>query len=75
MKRLLYIVSAALLAYGLGYIAVSVFAYWYEPRFIKSDDDLGIAFVWSLGFLGVCVLIGALFGNKLYLTRRSRGPS
>ena len=72
MKRLFYIASAALIAYGLGYISVSLFAHWYEPMFAKSDDDIGIAFVWSLGFLGACVLIGCLFGNRLYKGRADK---
>ena len=71
MKRLLYVVAGAALAYAVGYIAVSLFAHWYEPRFIRSDDDIGIAFVWSLVVLVVFSVVGAVLGNKLYLSQET----
>ena len=64
MKRLLFtLVGAALFAvasYGL----VELFALWYGPRYIKSDSDIGDAFMVALGFMLACLVAGGVFGYR-----------
>jgi hypothetical protein len=55
-------VTFGLLAHGL----VSVAAYWYGPRYIKSDADIGDAFMVALCILLLAALVGGFFGNKVF---------
>ncbi|MCW7540471.1 hypothetical protein OOT46_21845 [Aquabacterium sp. A7-Y] len=65
MKRLLYTVAGGALFAVLSYFLVELFAQWYGPRYIKSDSDIGNIYMISLGFMLVCLIIGAVFGFKL----------
>ncbi|ALV08379.1 hypothetical protein DES44_0512 [Roseateles depolymerans] len=47
-------------SYGL----VDLFASWYGPRYIRSDQDIGQAYVWSLGFMLICLIAGAITGFR-----------
>lgn len=48
-------------SYGL----VELFALWYGPRYIKSDSDIGDAFMVALGFTLVCLMAGGVLGYRL----------
>lgn len=65
MKRLLFtLVGAALFAvasYGL----VELFALWYGPRYIKSDSDIGDAYMAALGFMLACLVGGGVLGYRV----------
>ena len=66
VKRIISIALGAALFYGVGYLFIAMFARWYEPRYIKSDDEIGVAFVASLAVLFALTTLGAFVGNKLY---------
>ena len=51
----------ALAAYGL----VELFAAWYGPRYIRSDSDIGEAFMASLAFIVASLIAGGVAGFRL----------
>lgn len=51
----------AIVSYGL----VGLFASWYGPRYIKSDHDIGQAYMGSLAFMLVCLIAGAIVGFRV----------
>ena len=65
MKKLFFSLSGAALFAVLSYGLVELFALWYGPRYIKSDSDIGDAFMWSLGFMLLCLIAGGVFGYRL----------
>lgn len=65
MKQLAYVIVGVIIGYAAGYLLVSIFAQWYEPRFVKSDDDIGTAYFYSLIFLAVTSISGGIAGFKL----------
>jgi hypothetical protein len=64
MKRALFtLVGAtafALASYGL----VELFAAWYGPRFVRSDADIGKAFMTALAFMAACLIAGGYLGYR-----------
>ena len=64
MRRFLFTVAGIAVGYGVGYLVVSLFAHWYEPRFIKSDDELGVAYFYSLIFIVAVAVGGGIVGLK-----------
>lgn len=64
MRRLIFFIVGAAIGYASGYLLVNIFAHWYEPRFIKSDDDIGVAYFYSLLFLAVTSIIGGIVSLK-----------
>ena len=79
MKRLmlrLLSISAGFVAFGLiAHGLLSAFAFWYGPRYIKSDADIGEAYVVALCTLLVSALLGGFVGNEVFkrwaVSRRS----
>lgn len=51
----------AIASYGL----VELFASWYGPRYIRSDDDITRAYMGSLVFMLACLIAGATMGFRL----------
>lgn len=73
MKRLLFIFGGAILIGVAVYFLIGIFAAWYGPRFVKSDDDIGIAYMYFLLVLLIGAISGGVAGNVLFrnLIRRS----
>ncbi|PIM55042.1 hypothetical protein CS062_00460 [Roseateles chitinivorans] len=62
MKRALFTIVGALL-FALGsYGLVELSASWYGPRHIRSDSDIGDAFMASLVFMAICSIVGGALG-------------
>lgn len=64
LKVLGLVIGAAIFviaSYGL----VELFASWYGPRYISSDDDIGQAYMWSLVVMLVCLIGGAVVGFRI----------
>jgi hypothetical protein len=64
MRQLLLFIVGLCVGYAVGYFLVAIFAHWYEPRFVKSDDDIGVAYFYSLIFLGVVSVCGGVVALK-----------
>lgn len=62
-------VSAAA-SYGL----VELYALWYGPRYIKSDSDIGDAFMGALAFMLFCLVAGGVLGFRCAARRHLSGP-
>ncbi|ANH67023.1 hypothetical protein [Mitsuaria sp. 7] len=71
MKRALFAVLGAVLFALLSYGLVELFALWYGPRYIRSDSDIGDAFMGALAFMLVCMITGGIVGYR-WASRRSR---
>lgn len=65
MKRLLFTLLGAVLFALVSYGLVELFALWYGPRYIKSDSDIGDAFMASLAFMLAFLVAGGVLGYKL----------
>lgn len=64
MKRLLFaLIGGALFGFA-SYGLVELVSSWYAPRYIRSDSDIGDAFMVSLGFMLMCVIAGAVLGYR-----------
>jgi len=64
MKRALFTLLGAVVFALVSYGLVELFASWYGPRYIKSDSDIGDAFMMSLGFMLICLIAGGIVGFK-----------
>ena len=64
MKRALFTLLGAVVFALVSYGLVELFASWYGPRYIKSDSDIGNAFMVSLGFMLICLIAGGIVGFK-----------
>jgi hypothetical protein len=71
MKRLLFTLMGAALFAVASYGLVELFALWYGPRYIKSDSDIGDAYMVALGFMLACLIGGGAFGYR-FAGRASR---
>lgn len=71
MRRLAFLLIGGASAYAAWAGMLHFFAPWYEARFVKSDDDIGVAYVWSLAVLLGLVCAGMYAGNKLFQKIRS----
>ncbi|SEK54124.1 hypothetical protein SAMN05216359_102140 [Roseateles sp. YR242] len=65
LLRVLGLVTGAAVFAIASYGLVELFASWYGPRYIRSDDDIGQAYMWSLGFMLVCLIAGAIVGFRV----------
>lgn len=79
MKHIAYILGAAFLSLLLGLAVTAIFSVWYEPRYIRSDDDMNqVGKIFLLVVWPIFVVIGGFFGHWLFrrsATRRSRERS
>lgn len=66
MRRLVFLLIGGALAYAVWVGLLHLFAPWYEARFVRSDDDIGVAYVWSLIALLTFICAGAYAGDALY---------
>jgi len=64
MKRALFTLLGALIFALMSYGLVELFALWYGPRYIKSDSDIGDAFMTALGFMLICLIAGGVVGFR-----------
>lgn len=71
MKRALFTFIGAIVFTLVSYGLVELFALWYGPRHIKSDSDIGDAFMVALGFMLVCLIAGGVIGYR-FSARKSR---
>ncbi|TXD78750.1 hypothetical protein FUT87_20570 [Mitsuaria sp. TWR114] len=71
MKRALFTLLGAVVFALVSYGLVELFASWYGPRYIKSDSDIGDAFMMSLGFMLICLIAGGIVGFK-WASRKPR---
>ena len=71
MKRALFTLIGAIVFALLSYGLVELFALWYGPRYIKSDSDIGDAFMVALGFMLICLIAGGVMGFRMS-ARKSR---
>ena len=72
MKRLFFTLMGAALFAIASYGLVELFALWYGPRYIKSDSDIGDAFMVVLGFMLACLIGGGMLGYR-FARRSLRG--
>ncbi len=49
-----------------------VFAAWYGPHYIRSDNDIGDLILVSLGVCSLAFILGGWFANRLYQRLRHR---
>ncbi len=72
MMLLIGLVFAVIAYFGMFHI----FAAWYGPRHIRSDNDIGDLILVSLGVCSLAFILGGLFANRLYqrLRHRSGNP-
>ena len=66
MKRLLFIVAGGLLLGALAYVALSYLAHWVAPRFVRSDDDIGMLYVIWIVVQLLSAVVGGFVGNAIY---------
>lgn len=64
MKRVLAAGAGAVLFTVIGYGAVELFASWYGPRYIRSDSDIGDAYMIALAFILLSAIAGGVLGFK-----------
>lgn len=74
-QRILCILAGAIIIGVSGNYIIDWVARWYGPRYIQSDQDIGIAYLYSLVALVIFIVAGAFVGNALFknLIRRSTG--
>ncbi|WP_431260596.1 hypothetical protein ACQ86G_11050 [Roseateles chitinivorans] len=72
MKRAFFTLLGAIVFALVSYGLVELFALWYGPRYIKSDSDIGDAFMTALGFMAVCLIAGGVVGFR-WAGRRPKG--
>lgn len=65
VKPVLFALAGAAPFAALSYLLVELFASWYGPRYIKSDDDIGDIYMISLVFMAVCLVAGAVLGFRI----------
>ena len=73
MKKLALAAVCGSVAAVVSYYLVELFAHWYGPRYIKSDDDIGTIYMVSLVFMALCTVGGAVAGFVLLGRRQKRG--
>ena len=64
MQRLLFAITGAIVLALASYGLVELFALWYGPRHIKSDSDIGDAFMTALAFMLICLIAGGVVGFR-----------
>ncbi len=65
LLRILGLVTGVAVFAFVSYGLVELFASWYGPRYIKSDDDIGQAYMGCLAFMLVCLIAGAVTGFRV----------
>ncbi len=65
LLRMLGLVIGAAVFATASYGLVELFASWYGPRYINSDEDIGQAYMWSFVILLVCLIAGAVTGFRV----------
>lgn len=68
-----YALCGAVAAGMLSYFIADLFAYWYGPRFIRSDSDINDAYMGCLIFMAISVALGAVMGYRR--AREKTAPS
>ena len=71
MKRVLFTVLGSVLFALVSYGLVELFALWYGPRYIKSESDIGDAFMGAFAFMLICLIAGGIVGYR-WAGRRGR---
>lgn len=71
VKRALFIVGGTIVFGVATYFLIGIFAKWYGPRYIQSDDDITTVYFYSLIFLIVVSIAGGFIGNKIYSRRKA----
>ncbi len=66
LKTLLASLAGAVTIGFIAYWVIAIFANWYGPRFIKSDEDIGNIYVVALSIQALSVVAGAFIGAYLY---------
>ena len=74
MKRAFFTFLGAVAFLLASYALVRLFASWYGPRFIESDSDINDAYMGSLIFMLISVVVGAIVGFKLSGRRARARP-
>lgn len=63
-QRLLFAILGSVLFALVSYWLVELFALWYGPRYIKSESDIGDAFMWGVAFMLICLITGGIVGYR-----------
>ena len=59
------LVGAAIAGFA-AYWVLEAFGYWYGPRYIKSEEDIGNIYMVFLSLLMLAILGGAVLGFRVY---------